>query len=202
MPLSGMDKLPLYEMMISDDPESEIQVSAIALVDSPAIERNWQAFADAKSKMAFATINEDEHLIIGAAMIPDLKIYRNDEQLGEYHVFFSKQTVSKIAEKYYAKGFQGNANIMHDAGQTCTGVNYFLSFIKDTPKGMVGLTGDYPEGTWFVGARVNNPEVWAKIKAGTIKGFSVEGMFEYAQPQTATDKLFAEIKEILNGITE
>ena len=195
-----MDSLPLYEMMISDDHASDLEVTAIAMVDNPAIEKNWFAFKENKAPMNFAAIDEDEHLIVGPAMIPDLKIYRSDEQMGEYNVVFSKQTVCKIAEKFYAKGFQGNANIMHDEGQVVQGVNYFLSFIKDTAKGMVGMAGEYPEGTWFVGARVANPEVWAKIKSGEIKGFSVEGIFQYSLPKTEDEKLFDKIKEILNGI--
>lgn len=198
-----MDKLPLYEMTISEDINSDVQVSAIALVDYPAIEKTWQAFKDNQNPLSFATINEDEHLIVGPAMIPDLKIYRRDDELGEYNVIFSKETVTQIAEKFYAKGFQGKANIMHDAGQTCTGINYFLSWIKDDAKNMVGLSGDYPDGTWFVGARVTNPEVWAKIKSGEIKGFSVEGIFEYKKPaemKTEDETFLDKIKEILNGI--
>ena len=203
--------LPLYEMTISDDMASDLEVTAIALVDEPAIMVNWQAFKTQPGRMNFATVSDDERLIIGPAMIPDMKIYRNDTEangLGEYNVFFSKDTVKKIAEKYYAKGFQGSANIMHDAGQKVDGVNYFLSWIKDDAKGMIGLSGDYPNGTWFVGARVNNSDAWAKVKSGAIKGFSVEGMFEYTatqvvEPDTlAADALMQKIKEILNGIND
>ena len=198
-----MAVLPVYEMMISDDPNSDLQVSAIALVDNPAIQINWLAFNAAVNPMHFAEIADDQHMIVGAAMIPDMKIFRTDAEMGDYNVFFSKDTVCKIAEKYYAKGFQGSANIMHDAGQKVEGVNYFLSWIKDDAKGMVGLAGDYPDGTWFVGARVNNPEVWAKIKSGEIKGFSVEGMFQYSQtnePKSADETMLQEIKNLLNGI--
>lgn len=193
-----MDKLPTFQINISESLESQLEVTAIALVDMPAIESNWMAFKG-QQPMNFANIDEDQHLIIGAAMIPDLKIYRNDNQLGEHNVVFSKDTVRRIAEKFYAKGFQGSANIMHDAGQVVAGVNYFLSWIKDEAKGMVGLTGDYPDGTWFVGAKVNNEAVWAKVKSGEIKGFSVEGMFEYEE-KAPEDVLMQKIKKILNEI--
>lgn len=187
---------------------SDLQVTAIALVDEPAIMVNWQAFATKPSLMNFATVNDDEHLIIGPAMIPDINIYRNDEEpggLGEHNVFFSKDTVKQIAEKFYAKNFQGSANIMHDAGQKVDGVNYFLSWFKDDAKGMTGLAGDYPDGTWFVGAKVTNPDAWAKVKAGLIKGFSVEGIFAYSemkQPVDPEQSLMEKIKNILNGITD
>lgn len=200
--------LPLYEMTISDAVDSELQVTAIALVDEPAIMVNWQSFAAKSSLMNFATVNEEQHLIIGPAMIPDMKIYRNDTEpggLGEYNVFFSKDTVKKIAEKFYAKNFQGSANIMHDAGQRVEGVNYFLSWFKDEAKGMTGLAGDYADGTWFVGAKVNNADAWAKVKAGLIKGFSVEGVFEYTEMKIAVDpelSMMEKIKNIINGISD
>ena len=40
-----MDKLPVFEMVIDENPESEIEVAAIAFVDKPAIEKNFIAFA-------------------------------------------------------------------------------------------------------------------------------------------------------------
>ena len=195
-------KLPLYEIKINEDTNSDLEVSAIALVDSPAIEKNWQAFTGTAS-LAFATVNEDERIIVGAAMIPDLFIYRNDKQHGEYNVVFSKGTIQSIAQKFYAKGFQGKANIMHDAGHGVDGVNYFLSWFKDEKKGMQGLKGDYPDGTWFVGAKVTNDAVWAKVKSGEIKGFSVEGLFKYEpvnNEPTEGEQLFEKIKNILNEI--
>ena len=33
-----------------------------------------------------------------------------------------------------------------------------------------------PEGTWMVGMKVNNIETWDRIKAGELKGFSVESL--------------------------
>ena len=40
---NNMDKLPIYRFLVPDD-DSEIGVDAVALVDYPAIEMNWQAF--------------------------------------------------------------------------------------------------------------------------------------------------------------
>lgn len=197
-----MAALPIYELLISEDPESELQVSAIALVDVPAIEKNFLAFKDQAGKMNFAAVDEEQQMVVGPAMIPEMLIYRNDKETGEYNVFFSKDTIKCVAEKFYAKAYQGNANLMHDPEQTVDGVNYFLSWIKNDAKGMVGLTGDYPDGTWFVGAKITNPDVWAKVKSGEIKGFSVEGYFQYkkeAEPDEA-DVTMEKIKSILNEI--
>jgi hypothetical protein len=34
-----------------------------------------------------------------------------------------------------------------------------------------------PVGTWFVTMRVDNDEIWNKVKEGEILGFSIEGFF-------------------------
>jgi hypothetical protein len=38
---------------------------------------------------------------------------------------------------------------------------------------------DVPDGSWFGSFKVDNAEVWAEIKAGKVRGFSVEGQFNY-----------------------
>lgn len=44
-----MKKLPIYEMVISDDMNSDLEVDFIALVDRPAIQKNFQAFVEPKT---------------------------------------------------------------------------------------------------------------------------------------------------------
>jgi hypothetical protein len=34
-----------------------------------------------------------------------------------------------------------------------------------------------PKGTWMISMKVNNDEIWNKVKAGDVKGFSIEGYF-------------------------
>ena len=36
---------------------------------------------------------------------------------------------------------------------------------------------DVPVGTWMVSMKVYNDDVWAKVKAGELHGFSIEGYF-------------------------
>ena len=74
-----MEKFPLINMTIDD--HEETGVDFIALVDTPAIEREWMAF-NKQNKLEFKVENEDQRLIMGAIMVADLPIYRRDEQLG------------------------------------------------------------------------------------------------------------------------
>jgi hypothetical protein len=45
-----------------------------------------------------------------------------------------------------------------------------------------------PDGTWVVGVKVLNDEVWSDIKAGKRKGFSVEGVFELMRNKFMNDR--------------
>lgn len=149
----------------------------------------------------FAVVNKEERVIIGPAMIPDMPIYRNDSA-GEYYVFFDKKTIETIALKFYAKGFQQNANLMHEV--PVDGVTFFMSWIADESKGIPKMKQfeNLPDGTWFLGAKVNNDETWAKVKDGTFKGFSVEGMFDMTEVKMRMneEQIIEKLKELLKDI--
>jgi hypothetical protein len=141
-------------------------------------------------QLSFSGINEDKQELFGPAMLADVPIYRNDGQLGEYNVVFDKATIYKIAQKFFEKDFNKNFNLMHDPNQKCTGVYAFQSYIVDSTEGRPAPKGyeDAKDGSWFLGVKVNNAEVWSKIKSGEIKGFSVEGVFEYKKQELTADE--------------
>lgn len=195
-----MDKqLPTYLLIIDDSLSSDLQVDMVSLVDSPAIEKNFLAFG---KELKFA-LNADKQEIFGPAMLADVPIYRRDEQLGEYNVVFDKATIYAIAQKFFEKGFSQNFNLMHDASQKCEGVFVFQSYIVDLSEGRPAPKGfeDSKDGSWFLGVKVNNPEVWAKVKTGDIKGFSVEGVFEYKKKPLTDDQVYSEIHRLLSMVS-
>ena len=252
--------MPIYELKISDKINDDAEVSFIALVDQPAIKRDFLAFADAikvddqvqvKAGMEhdyyhkglrmtvieikgdacsvkipdgqiykwylmeelqklsdtimmhkFEVVSEDQHIITGPLMVPDQLIYRASEKFGEHYVKFSGQTIQQIAIKFSKKGFQKNVNIMHDSKLEVAGVTMFESFISNAKRGIKPMAAfaDLPDGTWFGSFYVENPQVWELIKSGKVKGFSVEGMFDYNQPATENEKMLAEIAAILSKV--
>jgi hypothetical protein len=191
-------KIPTYQLIIDDELSSDLQVDYVALVDSPAIEKNFLAFG---KELKFAVDAEKQELF-GAAMLANVPIYRRDNQLGEYNVVFDKETIYCIAQKFFEKGFQQNFNLMHDSNQKCEGVFVFQSYIVDSEQGRPAPRGfeDAQDGSWFLGVKVNNPEVWAKVKAGEVKGFSVEGVFEYKKKPLTAEQVYAEIKALLEQV--
>lgn len=192
--------LPVFRLTINEDLEAEQEVSAVALVDMPAIEKPFFAFA---AKKKFAVVNEDERLVVGPAMIPDMLIYRKDSDGFEYNVVFGKEDISKIAVKFFAKNMQKNGNQMHDENQPVDLV-FYQSWIADESKGIPKMKQfeDLPDGTWFLGAKINDDNTWQFVKDGMFKGFSVEGIFEQIpikMSMTAEQKL-AIIENLLKDI--
>jgi hypothetical protein len=167
----------IYKAVINPELESELQVDFMGLVDRPAIERNFLAFSEAKG----FSVNEEKRIICGPAMIADMPLYRSDAKYGEYYVVFDKQAIRDIVEKFSAKGYMQNFNLFHNQNAKVSDVTIFNSFISDSEIGISPLKGfeDVAEGSWFISCKVNNDEVWDKVKSGEIKGFSVEGLFNY-----------------------
>lgn len=150
--------------------------------------------------LSFAIQNEDQHIISGPLMIADQLIYRNNERFGEHYVKFSADTIKTIAIKFAKKGYQKNVNIMHDDGMQVDGVTMFESFLTDKKRGIQPMQGfeDVPDGSWFGSFYVENDKVWEAVKSGNLKGFSVEGLFDYAVPQMTAEMAIAKINELLN----
>jgi hypothetical protein len=165
---------------------------------------------DKQKMQAFTVVNEEERIVVGPAMIPDKKIFRRDMDGTEYEVFFTKETIRTIAEKFFKKGFQTNGNEMHDLSKPVDLV-FFQSWIADESKGIPKMKQfeSLPDGTWFLGAKINSDESWAKVKDGTFKGFSVEGMFDMMpikmsmkmSDEAAAKLVVNQLKELLQNVS-
>ena len=152
----------------------------------------------------FAIQDEEEQIITGALMLADKPIYRNDDN-GEYYVVFTKETIKQIAQKFFAKGYQSNVNLMHDSGMKLEGLTMFESWIVDEKRGIKPMQGfeDVADGSWFGSFKVDNPDVWQMIKDGKVRGFSVEGLFSYKKAdmqQKDVEQLWSQIQEVLTQV--
>ena len=127
--------------------------------------------------MKFQTINNEKRIVTGAAMRPDIKILRRDENGEIYYGFFSKETVRKAAEIFFKKNSNSNmTNIEHQ--YEIDGVYVFESWIVENAeldKSKALGFSDVREGDWFVSMKVENDDIWNNyLKTGVITGFSVE----------------------------
>jgi hypothetical protein len=192
--------LPIYLLEINEDLTDGSEVDFVALVDKPAIERNFLRFKE--DRINFEIQDEERRIISGPIMLADTPIYRNDNGQ-EYFVSFPKDTIYKIIKKMFQKNYTGNVNLMHDPKKIVEGVTMFECWISDESRGVKPMKGfeDAPDGSAFASYFVDNDDVWSKVKSGEFKGFSVEGLFNYKrgeQVMNYEEKLWSDIATILN----
>jgi hypothetical protein len=167
--------MKLYELKIEDETD---EVFAISLVESPAIESDFLFFD--KEEVMFASVNKEEQMLIGPILVPDKKILRIDGEGQPYHVFFTKDTVKKLAQNYLMKKYTDSATLEHDA--KIKGVHLVESWVKE---GKLDKSNHYglaniPEGAWMGMFKITDGKIWNDyVKTGKVKGFSIEGLFEH-----------------------
>mgnify|MGYP001028589361 FL=1 len=190
-------ELPIYELRIQEDLADDAEVSFVALVDKPAIQKDFLVFNE--QKLAFAIQDDEQHIISGPLMLADEPIIRNNAKYGQHFIKFSAETIKEIAIKFSKKGYQKNVNLMHDENMQLDGLVMFESFIVDSKRGIKPMNGfeDVKDGSWFGSFYVENPQAWDLIKQGKVKGFSVEGMFDYVLPTKTPEQQLQELAALL-----
>lgn len=185
-------------------------VAKVAKVKELGISKHYDNNADVIAElggigekfMTFAIQDEDQRIITGPLMLADTPIYRKD-QTGEYYVYFDKDTIKTIAQKFFKKGYQSNVNLMHDGDKVVDGLTMYESWITDKSRGVLPMKGfeDVPDGSWFGSFVVDNDQVWAMVKDGKVKGFSVEGVFNYVMTKDkVAEQKMEQIIQILNEL--
>jgi hypothetical protein len=192
--------LPLYKLIITDDPE--LGINAMALVNDPAISVDWIAFSE-QNICQFKTVDEAQRIISGPFLIPDILIYRFDEKHGKHFVTIDAPMIKNVALRFFKEGNTSNVNLMHNDNIQPSDIYMFESFLIDSKHGIntpIGFDA-LPDGTWFGSYKVDNPVVWDKyIKTGIFKGFSVEGLLGYEKTKTKEQVEMEEIISELEGL--
>ena len=164
--------LRIVELIIEKDLDG---IDAVSLVDAPAIEENFIAL-NKEYKMDLAEVDADKRILMGAALIPNKQIYRKNGK-DEFYVFFSEATVKQASELFLKNGNQSNATLEHKA--KFDGATVVESWIIDNPD--MDKSKQYgfslPKGTWMISMKIEDDKVWADVKEGKYKGFSIEGFF-------------------------
>lgn len=194
-----MKETKIVELVIEDD-NQELAIDAISLVTSPAIEQDFVFFGKEKNNLTFAKVDEEKRMLVSPALIPNKQIFRYDPNTdSDYYVYFSPETVRRASELYLKHNNHHKATYQHQ--DRVSGVLTVESWIKEGDMDKSKMYGfDLPNGTWFVKMRIDNNDLWNKIKEGELKGLSIEGYFtnkfEQMQEKKPTDL------EILSALNE
>jgi hypothetical protein len=193
-----MAKMQIIELLI-DENKIESGINAVSVVESPAIEENFVALK--KHEVELKEVDGEKRILMGAALVPNKQIYRKNGDK-EFYIYFSEDTVRKASELFLMRANQNNATLEHEK-KMLDGMSVVESWIiEDEKQDKSAKYGfNLPKGTWMISMKVNNDEIWNKVKTGEVKGFSIEGYFvdkyEMSLQETEDDRLIKAIRDLI-----
>lgn len=188
-----------YQVMFNED-ENE-GVYAVSLVSDPAIGVQFVTLSKQK-ELKLATINEEQRILLGAVLIPNQPIYRNQDG-HEFNIVFPAETIKKVQQNFSRQGYLNNSTIEH-SGQQINDVTFVETWIKEDEvhDKSVRYGFNEPVGTWFAAMKVNNDEIWNDyVKTGKVKGFSIDGVFDLEKVNLKSEYSM-NLESIVNAIKD
>lgn len=185
--------LPVFEVNYD---ENSI-MNCVSIVDEPANESYFIRMSkQADVKMA---INEEKREVLGVVLEPEQMIYRRDDKTGkEYYIKFGAETIKKFALDFFENHRNTEGDVQHRF--EVDGVVFYQSFLMDKEKGIAPKAfEELPNGTWILGAHIYNDDVWALIKDGTLRGFSVDLVSTISEAKNEELKTLDELIKYLNN---
>lgn len=204
------DELELRRIRLVDDEGNIIgDLSAVSIVDKPAIKMSTMWFKQAEIKTLNFAATKDKQLIVGPAMRVDFPILQKEEIDGKtnyYNVFFTEADVRAGAELFMTRGNHNQANFNHRR-LFSDEIQMVESWIVEDPemdkaKALGYDMSQVKKGDWFMTYKVVETDLWEEMKAQNFEGFSVEvGGFEEKVASSTKDYSFsdelAEIEEVI-----
>lgn len=193
-----MEKPKIIELII-DENDLQTGIHAVSVVHSPAIEENFIALS--KHEIELKEVDAEKKILMGAALVPNKQILRADKDGKGYYIYFSEDTIKKASELFLMRSNQNNATYEHK--EKLNGMSVVESWVIDNPE--MDKSKEYgfslPKGTWMIAMKVNNEDIWKDVKAGKVKGFSIEGYFadkyEMSQEKDEKQEIINKLKELL-----
>lgn len=187
-------KLPIYEAKIRATDDTGI--FAVSFVEVPAIEKNFVALSRAAAavKTQLKITDKQKQILTGAILIPDMLIYRNGEgtSLGEHYLKYTAEDIELIAHKMMRTGI-ALKNTTHQHQRQLRGnqlVEFWIVTDSKRDKSVALGLGEMPKGTLMASYKVRNKRYWdMQVLTGNVKGFSIEGLFNYNNVEMSKPQL-------------
>ena len=170
-----MEDLPIYEIEVDEEGNQGIRM--ISLVADPAISVMGMYFSsDIEKEYRFKAV-KDQQIIVGPAMIPDKKILRKDNNDNYYYVYFTKETIRKMVQKFVKENNNQSLNIDH-SNKMVPGFIQSSWIVEDPTYDKSRFYGfNLPIGSYFIEVKIEDKDFWlSEIKEEGKYGFSVEGL--------------------------
>lgn len=173
-------KLPTFEFIIDDTLESGVK--CVSIVADPAFGSAMITLEGQKKFVTFAE-KKKKQICAGLSLIPNVPIYRMDEELGEYMGYFSVETIEKIVDKYHQEQLSNKVNVNHnsDAYIDAYLVEDYIVNSQSRVEDLKAMGIEHPNiiGAWYTAFKIKDPQIFANIEeSGNATGFSVEAFLD------------------------
>lgn len=168
-----MGKLKNYRVKPSTS-----DIYAVSLVEDEAVESGFIALSKQKQPMDFKIHNEEKRMLYGVALRADFPIYRCYGE-DEFYLTFDANAIERLVNKFMSNYGQKSFTIDHM--EPAEGIVITESWlVKDTENDKSNALGleNVSEGSWIIGCKINNDEIWQSIKEGRWHGFSIESWID------------------------
>ena len=168
-----MGKLKNYRVKPSTS-----DIYAVSLVEEEAVESGFIALSKQKQPMDFKIQNEEKRMLYGVALRADFPIYRRYGE-DEFYLTFDANAIERLVNKFMSNYGQKSFTIDHM--EPAEGIVITESWlVKDTENDKSNALGleNVSEGSWIIGCKINNDEIWQSIREGRWHGFSIESWID------------------------
>ena len=185
-----MGKLKNYRVKPSTS-----DIYAVSLVEDEAVESGFIALSKQKQPMDFKIHNEEKRMLYGVALRANFPIYRRYGE-DEFYLTFDANAIERLVNKFMSNYGQKSFTIDHM--EPAEGIVITESWlVKDTENDKSNALGleNVSEGSWIIGCKINNDEIWQSIREGRWHGFSIESWIDMEEIEEFK-KINKENKEI------
>lgn len=135
----------------------------------------------APNQIQIKKLDEEQQLVFGEVYAPNFPDSQGD--------FMTAETIQNAAHNFLMNGYVANIDLNHT--RELSGCKVVESFVAREDDSI------FIPGSWVLGVKVFDPEIWGLIKNGELNGFSLDG----SAIQVETE-LEIEIPLSLTGMTD
>ena len=197
---------------------STSDIYAVSLVEDEAVESGFVALSKQKQPMNFKIHNEEKRMLYGVALRADFPIYRCYGQ-DEFYLTFDANAIERLVNKFMSNYGQKSFTIDHmEPAEGIVITESWLVKDKENDKSNALGLENVSEGSWIIGCKINDDEIWQSIKEGRWHGFSVEAFCDLeeitkeiknkkienkmAVKKSKFDEMMDQIKKIISDAVE
>lgn len=176
--------------------KGETGVFCMSTVEAPATNTTLVMFDNEMQLLEFT--DDDKQIIYSVAMRPNILMPRKNINGEPAMVFYSEETVKDLQQNFFKNNSHNGATVNHDKNIR-NDIYAFESWIVENPEKdkatEIGMS--VQKGDWVIGQKVDNPDVWQKIKNKELMGFSIEAYLEPVLIQNTIEMTKEEIQELV-----